>query len=90
LTVNVELLPAITEGGLSDAVAPLGTPETLRATVAAEPAVTAVDIVLVLAVVCTMVRLDGEALTVKSFAVMVTATDVECELEPSVPVTVIV
>ena len=90
MTINPELLPAITEAGWSDAVAPLGTPETLSATVSAEPALTAVDIVLVLPVVCAMVRLDGEALMVKSFTVMATFTDIECVLEPSVPVTVIV
>jgi hypothetical protein len=90
LTVNVELLPAVTEGGLSDAVAPLGTPETLSATVPAVPAVTAVEIVLVLAVVCRMVRLDGEALRLKSVeaAAIVSATDVVCVPLAAVPVTV--
>ena len=65
MTVNVELLPAVTEGGLSDNVAPLGTPEKLSATVPTEPAVTAVEIVLVLAVFCRILRLDGEALIEK-------------------------
>jgi hypothetical protein len=45
LTVSVELEPAVTEVGFRLAVAPLGTPLTLRLTVWAEPEVTAVLIV---------------------------------------------
>jgi hypothetical protein len=42
LTDSVELPPAVTEVGLRLAVAPVGTPLTLRFTVWAEPEVTAV------------------------------------------------
>ena len=44
-SVSVELLPAVTEVGLNVAVAPPGTPETVRATPCADPLVTAVEIV---------------------------------------------
>lgn len=43
----MELPPALTEVGLKDAVAPLGTPEILKLTVCVPPEVTAVEIVLV-------------------------------------------
>ena len=43
--VRVELLPAVTEAGPKDAVAPDGTPLTLRLTDSAEPLTTAVLIV---------------------------------------------
>src|SRR5947207_9759079 len=42
-TVSVELPPAVTEVGLTVAVAPAGVPLTLRLTVSAEPLVTAVE-----------------------------------------------
>ena len=45
LTVRVEPLPAVTEAGLKDAVAPDGKPLTLRLTDSAEPLTTAVLIV---------------------------------------------
>ena len=88
-TVNVEPVPASTLVELRDTVAPLGAPETLRLMI---PAVstTKVEIVLEPLVPGARLRLDGEALMVKSVAVMITPTDVECELEPAVPVTVIV
>ena len=47
LTFRAELLPAVTDVGFSEQVAPLGQPETLRFTVCAFPDVTAVEIVLV-------------------------------------------
>jgi hypothetical protein len=85
----MELVPASTLLELRDTVAPLGAPETLRLTM---PAVstTKVEIALVPLVPGARLRLEGEALMVKSVAVMVTATDAECEVAPSVPVTVIV
>jgi hypothetical protein len=42
-TVRVEPLPAVTEVGLNDAVAPVGSPLTLRLTTWALPDVTAVE-----------------------------------------------
>jgi hypothetical protein len=61
----------------------------LRVTVPGLP-ITAVEIALVPLVPWARLRLPGDALMVKSVPVMVRATDVECELGPSVPVTVIV
>jgi hypothetical protein len=91
LTVRVELPPAVTEVGLSEAVAPLGTPETLRLTVCALPAVTAVEIVLEPEVPCARLKLVGLAEIEKSFtAVTVNETLVECVTEAPVPVTVTV
>ena len=45
LSVSVEPLPAVTDVGLNVAVAPAGTPETVSATLCADPLVTAVEIV---------------------------------------------
>src|SRR5437773_8982108 len=60
-TVRVELPPAVTELGLSVAVAPAGVPLTVRLTVSAEPLVTAVEIVDVPLAHCTSERLTGDA-----------------------------
>ncbi len=65
--VRVLELPAVTEVGLNDAVAPLGRPEALRFTVWALPEVTAVLMVLVPDAFCAMLKLDGDALMEKSF-----------------------
>jgi hypothetical protein len=73
-TVRVELLPAVTDVGLSEALAPLGAPETVRATVPALPEVTAVEIVLVPEVPCTILKLVGLAEMEKSFGGLVTVT----------------
>src|SRR5204862_3313556 len=62
-TVSVELPPAVTEAGLSVAVAPAGAPLTVRFTVSAEPLVTAVEMVDVPFAPCTSERLAGLALT---------------------------
>src|SRR2546421_295000 len=43
--VNAELAPAVTDDGLNVAVAPVGSPLALSATLCAEPLVTAVEIV---------------------------------------------
>src|SRR5437879_3697675 len=66
-TVSVELPPAVTDVGLSDAVAPLGTPVTERLTVCALPEVTAVEIVLVPEAPCTRLKLVGLAAIEKLF-----------------------
>jgi hypothetical protein len=91
--VKVELPPAVTELGLSDAVGPEGFTLALRLTVPAVPLVTAVLIVLVPLDPCAILTLVGEALIEKSFVeivVIVRATVVECVFVPSVPVTVTV
>jgi hypothetical protein len=44
-SVSVELPPAVTEPGLKDAVAPVGSPLAESVTFSAEPLVTAVEIV---------------------------------------------
>ena len=69
-TVSVELPPAVTEVGLSVAVAPAGVPLTVRLTVSAEPLVTAVEMVDVPFVPCTRERLAGLALIEKSFVTL--------------------
>jgi len=92
-TVSVELPPAVTEVGLSVAVAPAGVPLTVRLTVSAEPLVTAVEIVDVPFAPCTSERLAGLALMEKSFAtgaVIVKVRAVLCVALAPVPVTVIV
>src|SRR5437660_11029045 len=66
-TVSVELPPAVTDVGLSEAVAPVGAPETERLTVSALPEVTAVEIVLVPEAPCWSVKLAGLAEIEKSF-----------------------
>jgi len=92
-TVSVELPPAVTEVGLSVAVAPAGVPFTVRLTVSAEPLVTAVEMVEVPFAPCTSERLAGFAVIEKSFAtgaVIVKVTTVLCVALVPVPVTVIV
>src|SRR5258708_6642241 len=66
-TLSVELPPAVTDVGLSDAVAPLGTPVTERLTVCPLPDVTAVEIVLVPEAPCKRLKLVGLAAIEKSF-----------------------
>ena len=66
LTFKVELLPAVTEVGFKEALAPVGTPVTTRPMVPAVPAVTAVEMVLESLPPCAIVRLEGEALILKS------------------------
>src|SRR5215467_3426073 len=92
LTVSVELPPAVTDAGLREAVAPLGTPETERMTVPALPETTAVEMLLEPLVPCTRLRLFGLAEIEKSAAggaaVTVSVTEVEWIVAPSVPVTV--
>jgi hypothetical protein len=61
------LPPAVTDGGLSDALAPLGAPETEKLTVSALPEVTAVEIVLVPEAPCARVKVVGLAEIEKSF-----------------------
>ena len=66
LTVIVEEPPALTEVGLKLTVVPAGAPLALRATVCAEPLVTAVLIVDVPLLPCWTLRLVGFALIEKS------------------------
>jgi len=88
-TVSVELPPAVTDVGLSAAVAPLGTPVTERLTVCALPEVTAVEIVLVPEAPCTRLKLVGLAAIEKLFGgLTVSVTEVVCVAEVPVPVTV--
>src|SRR5881394_2175980 len=80
-TVSVEAPPAVTEVGLSVAVAPAGVPVTVRFTVSATPLVTAVEMVDVPFAPCASERLAGLALIEKSFAtgaVIVKLTVVLC------------
>jgi hypothetical protein len=94
LTVIVDALPAVTEAGLKPTVVPVGWPLALRATVWAEPLVTAVLIVEVPLPPCAMPRLLGLALIEKSDggggAVTVRLTVVVWVALVPVPVTVIV
>src|SRR5205823_4780736 len=92
-TVSVEAPPAVTEVGLSVALAPAGVPLTVRFTVSALPVVTTVEIVDVPFAPCTSERLAGLALMEKSFvtgAAIVNETVVLCVVLVPVPVTVIV
>jgi len=66
LTFSVALLPAVTDPGLSEALAPLGTPETARLTVPAVPLVTAVEMLIEPLVPCTRLKLVGLAEIEKS------------------------
>jgi len=93
-TVNVELLPVVTEVGASEAVtpAPDGLTLALRLTVPAMPLVSAVLIELMAALPCRIVRLAGLALMEKSLGPggTVTVTKVLWVAEASVAVTVTV
>jgi hypothetical protein len=91
LTVRVELLPAVTDVGLREIVTPDGAPDAVSETVPAIPAATEVEMVLAPFEPGARLRLDGEALMLKSFVtavVTVSVTVVECVLPLSVPVTV--
>lgn len=80
MIVSVDDPPAVTEVGLKLALAPLGSPLTLSATVCAEPLVTAVLMVEVPLEPCTIDTLGGEALIEKSLVTtgfMVSDTVVE-------------
>lgn len=91
LTVSVELAPEVTDAGLNDAVAPLGTPAMLKVTVCAAPEVTAVDMALVPEPLWAMLKVFGLAEIEKSFTAETTVNDTEvvCVAEAPVPVTVI-
>lgn len=91
-TVRVELPPAVTEVGLSVAVAPAGVPLTVRLIVSALPLVTAVETVESPLAPCANERLAGLALIEKSFggAVIVKETVVVWVALVPVPVTVTV
>ncbi len=92
LTVKVELPPAVTDVGLSDAVGPAGLTLALRFTVPGVP-MAVVLMVLVPLLPCAMLSELGEALIEKSLVTggeTVTVTVVLCVVVPSVPVTVTV
>src|SRR2546421_541869 len=65
-TFSVALLPAVTDPGLSEALAPLGTPETARLTVPAVPLVNAVEMLIGPLAPCARLRLVGLAEIEKS------------------------
>ena len=93
LTVIVEEPPAVTDTGAKLTVVPVGWPLALRLTVCAEPLVTAVEIVELPLLPCTMLKLLGLAAMEKSDVgalVTVRATVVVCVALAPVPVTVIV
>src|SRR5437868_2596104 len=85
----ISLLPALMDVGVTEALAPLGVPDTLRLIVPPLPT-TAVEMVLEPLVPCTRLRLPGLAEIVKFGlgAVTVSCTVVGWVTDPSVPVTV--
>jgi hypothetical protein len=91
-TESVELPPAVIDVGLSDAVAPVGVPDTLSVMDCALPLVTAVEIVLLPPAPWASVRLEGLAEIEKSLggggAVTVRVTLALCVADVPVPVTV--
>ena len=90
-TVRVVDDPAMIEPGLSEAVAPVGTPPIERLRLCDEPEVTVVEMALVPEVPCARLRLDGLAEIEKSFGggdVIVSDSVVEWVLLVPVPVTV--
>jgi len=89
-SVSVELPPAVTEAGLSEAVVPDGRPLVLSVTDSAAPLVAAVEIVEIALPPWTAETAEGFALIEKSFgAVTVRFTVVLCVALAAVPVTVI-
>ena len=73
--LSVELLPAVTDVGLSEAVTPAGAPENASDTVPALPAVTAVEMVLLPELPAATLKLDGDAEIEKSFEVVPVLTE---------------
>ena len=92
LTLSVDVPPALTLLGFSEALAPDGAPLTVRLMVSAVPLTTAVEIVEVPPVFWARLSEEGFELMEKSFAgggaVTVSITVVECVAEGAVPVTV--
>src|SRR5205807_1602161 len=88
LTFSVALLPAVTDVGVTEALAPLGVPDTLRLIVPPLPT-TVVEILLEPLAPCTRLTLLGLAEIVKFGlgAVTVSCTVVVWVTDPSVPVT---
>ena len=90
-SVRVELPPAVTELGLSEAAILFDTPDTARFTVSAAPATTAVPMVLVTVVRRAALSVAGVAVMEKSgttAAAMVRDTVMLWVADPSCPVTV--
>src|SRR5207249_3825260 len=88
-TFSVALVPAVTDVGVTEALAPLGVPDTLRLIVPPLPT-TVVEMVLEPLAPCTRLTLLGPAEIVKFGlgAVTVSCTVVVWVTAPSVPVTV--
>src|SRR5205823_6433242 len=88
-TFSVALLPALTDVGVTEALAPLGVPDTLRLIVPPLPT-TVVEMVLEPLAPCTRLTLLGLAEIVKFWlgAVAVRCAVVVWVTGPSVPVTV--
>ena len=89
LTFSVALLPALTDVGVTEALAPLGVPDTARLIVPPLPT-TVVEMVLEPLAPCTRLTLLGLAEIVKFGlgTVTVSCTVVVWVTDPSVPVTV--
>src|SRR5204862_195195 len=86
-TFSVALLPALTDVGVTAALAPLGVPDTLRLIVPPLPT-TVVEMVLEPLAPCTRLTLLGLAEIVKFGLGTVSCTVVVWVTDPSVPVTV--
>ena len=87
-TVRVELPPEVTDVGLSEAVTPAGAPLTERLTVSAAPEVSAVLMLAVPDAPWFTFRAVGLALIEKSLTGIVSETDAEWVVVPSMPLTV--
>ncbi|MBV9682899.1 MAG: hypothetical protein JO046_13990, partial [Solirubrobacterales bacterium] len=81
---SIEELPAVTDVGLRVALAPDGSPETLRSIVPADPLTTAVEIDEIAASCCERLRLLGSALIEKSLGWTVSGSAAQSLLLPSV------
>jgi len=88
-TFSVALLPALIDVGVTEALAPLGVPDTVRLIVPPLPT-TVVEMVLEPLAPCTRLKLVGLAEIVKLGlgAVTLSCTVVVWVTDPSVPVTV--
>ena len=80
LAVNVSTLELVEDAGLNDAVTPLGSPDTVNATLPVKPPVSATAIVSVPLVPCLIDTVDAEGLRVKPCDEPVTVTANACVL----------
>src|SRR5436190_1547227 len=86
-TLSVALLPELMDVGVTEALAPLGVPDTVRVTVSPCPS-TVVELVLEPLAPCTRLKLLGLAEIVKFGLGTVSCTVVVWVTDPSVPVIV--